>query len=201
MFCSSGLHFCQPHLCYVSSQPTEPCPLPLFSSSGCRLQAQHVHVPPVSFVTHSVACSRATKTCPLFAPHLCVFVLLPHLTLWTSVPSPVCLCFAATLNLVDLCTFTCVSLLCCRSKPCGPLYLHLCVFVLLPHLTSWTSVPSPVCLCFAAAVNLVDLVSGLLIIAILVVFAIPGSYSMVLGIGAVEVLVLFVVRYSGVHEF
>jgi len=58
-----------------------------------------------------------------------------------------------------------------------------------------------VCLCFAAAVNLVDLVSGLLIIAILVVFAIPGSYSMVLGIGAVEVLVLFVVRYSGVHEF
>jgi hypothetical protein len=47
----------------------------------------------------------------------------------------------------------------------------------------------------------VDLVSGLLIIAILVVFAIPGSYSMVLGIGAVEVLVLFVVRYSGVHEF
>jgi hypothetical protein len=58
-----------------------------------------------------------------------------------------------------------------------------------------------VCLCFAAAVNLVDVVSGLLIIAILVVFAIPGSYSMVLGIGAVEVLVLFVVRYSGVHEF
>ncbi|KAF5843415.1 hypothetical protein DUNSADRAFT_16913 [Dunaliella salina] len=40
-------------------------------------------------------------------------------------------------------------------------------------------------------VNLVDLMSGILIIAIFVAFAVPASYTVVLSIGALEVLVLF----------
>ena len=43
-------------------------------------------------------------------------------------------------------------------------------------------------------VNLVDMVSALLIVAIFIVFAVPGSYALVLSIGAMEVLILFTVR-------
>lgn len=44
------------------------------------------------------------------------------------------------------------------------------------------------------SVNLVDMVSALLIIAIFIVFAAPGNYAVVLSIGAMEVLILFTVR-------
>lgn len=47
------------------------------------------------------------------------------------------------------------------------------------------------------AVNIVDLVSAILIIAIFITFAVPGTYSLALSIGAMEVLVLFLVGLRG----
>lgn len=47
------------------------------------------------------------------------------------------------------------------------------------------------------AANLVDLLSSALILAVIIVFAVGGTYQLLLSFGAVEVLVLFVV---GGHE-
>jgi len=70
----------------------------------------------------------------------------------------------------------------CTHKHIHTIYMHACTHT---HIHT------------RPAANLVDLLSSALILAVIIVFAVGGTYQFLLSFGAVEVLVLFVV---GGHE-